>query len=269
MRSLSLQQITVIEADPLSLVSIAHELGCRTVSVFIHVASGLEFPMVTHTNKAGMLARMNDTGIHILAVESFLIHANTDVMAFEPALALAGELGARFLAVHVVDDDDSRAVDRLGQLCERAAVYRLGLGVEFMPLTSACATIERAAYFVRRVGQRNFGIALDALHLARSGGTPADVAALEPELFAYAQLCDGTSLNVSSDYIDEARFDRLVPGEGCFPLAALIEALPAGTPLEIEVPSEPLRKQGMPPLERARRAAVATRALLDSATPMR
>ena len=58
--------------------------------------------------------------------------------------------------------------------------------------------------------------------------------------------------------IRQARSDRLFPGEGGLDLRGLLRALPAGIPLSLEVPIS----QKLPPLERARRALEATKAIL-------
>ena len=60
----------------------------------------------------------------------------------------------------------------------------------------------------------------------------------------------------------EARTGRLLPGEGVLPLAALVKALPATTPLSVEAPVR--ATAGLPALERARRAYRAMRTLLDN-----
>ena len=88
------------------------------------------------------------------------------------------------------------------------------------------------------------------------------------ELFGYAQICDGPDLVARADYWDEV-FERMVPGEGVFPLAAFLDALPATTPVDVEVPSTRRREAGIPPLELARRAAKAARELLERAQPTR
>ena len=137
-----------------------------------------------------------------------------------------------------------------------------------MGLSAGCNSLARAAYFIDAVGRPNAGIAVDALHLVRTGGTPGDVAALAPRYFAYAQVCDGSGLALSSDYLPEA-LDRLIPGEGDFPLVPLIEALPLATALDVEVPSPRRAAAGIPALERARQAVAATRRLLDRATVTR
>ncbi|HYE91197.1 MAG TPA: hypothetical protein VEA38_09265, partial [Terriglobales bacterium] len=105
---------------------------------------------------------------------------------------------------------------------------------------------------------------IDALHFSRSGGLPAHVAAVDPALLRYAQLCDaGADMPAPTDtpaLIREARTGRLLPGEGVLPLGELIAALPADAPLAIEAPCR--ATAGLPPLERARRAYRALTALV-------
>jgi hypothetical protein len=44
MRRLGLHQLTLTDADPLALVSIAHAVGCPKICVFVHVeAAGYGF----------------------------------------------------------------------------------------------------------------------------------------------------------------------------------------------------------------------------------
>jgi sugar phosphate isomerase/epimerase len=63
------------------------------------------------------------------------------------------------------------------------------------------------------------------------------------------------------EVVRQARSDRLFPGEGALDLGALLAALPAGVPLSLEVPVS----QKLAPLERARRALEATKAILGPA----
>jgi sugar phosphate isomerase/epimerase len=62
------------------------------------------------------------------------------------------------------------------------------------------------------------------------------------------------------EIIRQARSDRLFPGEGGLDLRGLLRALPASVPLSLEVPVS----QKLPPLERARRALEATKAILGA-----
>ena len=97
---------------------------------------------------------------------------------------------------------------------------------------------------------------IDALHFSRSGGIPADIKQVDPALLHYAQICDASAdMPGPSDtpkLIGEARTGRLLPGEGVLPLAELVAALPAATPVAIEAPCR--ATADLPAVERARRA---------------
>ena len=83
------------------------------------------------------------------------------------------------------------------------------------------------------------GLAVDLLHLVRSGGAPDDIAAIPQELIFYAQFCDSNDLSANQDYATEAGSHRLTPGEGKLPIQEFIQALPKNIPIEIEVPQPP------------------------------
>lgn len=275
-RWLALHQITAMEASPVELVGIAADVGCQGVVVFTHVpAVGLPngrpsraFPLVTPATKRDMQAALRDYAISVGNVEFFPIKADVDVATYREGLALGGELGAARAVTHVHDTDSARAAENLGRLVDLAQEYGLSLGLEFMGLTPGCDSIHKAAWFVEQVNRPNLGIAVDALHLARTGGTPADIAALPAHYFAYSQICDGHGLHRSADYLPEA-MDRQMPGDGDFPLLAMIEALPERAALDVEVPSPTLADQGRSAFERAREAVKRSRALIERANVTR
>jgi sugar phosphate isomerase/epimerase len=123
---------------------------------------------------------------------------------------------------------------------------------------------------VNRAGRpSNAGILVDALHVARSDTTLADLAALPRDLLHYAQICDAplanaqgsTTLSVD-DMIHTARCERLLPGEGEIDLRSLFDALPADLPISVEVPHH-VRARAVGDLAWSGQALAATRALLD------
>jgi sugar phosphate isomerase/epimerase len=103
-------------------------------------------------------------------------------------------------------------------------------------------------------------VIVDALHLARSGGTPADVAALvarTPGRFPVVHLCDAPAVPRSDSpeaLAEESREDRLLPGDGELPLLRLLAAT-AGSRAFVEAPVR--ASSGVAFAERARRAAAA------------
>ena len=74
------------------------------------------------------------------------------------------------------------------------------------------------------------------MHLIRSGASAADLAALDPSLISYAQLCDVPLKSPYPSYGYEAAFERLCPGEGELPLKDIIAALPKDVTIGLEIP---------------------------------
>jgi sugar phosphate isomerase/epimerase len=124
--------------------------------------------------------------------------------------------------------------------------------------------LDDAVRFVTGSGEPNAGITVDVLHLMRTGGTPADLKAIDPKLIGYAQICDGPLVLDLAQWNFEGFEQRQIPGEGEFPLADFIAALPSDVALGVEVPLKSQREAGITPAERARRAVDATRALLGN-----
>jgi sugar phosphate isomerase/epimerase len=131
---------------------------------------------------------------------------------------------------------------------------------------SSVKTIADAQRVLNRSGHPAGAILIDALHLQRSGGTPADVSAVAPARLPYVQLCDGPFQPILPDSavaLTEARTGRLFPGDGELPLAELLGALPAGASLAVEAPVADLA--GRTVGERTRLAHAALTGLLAKA----
>ncbi|MFA7586545.1 MAG: TIM barrel protein, partial [Novosphingobium sp.] len=155
-RPLALHQITAMEASPAELVSIAAEAGCQSVCIFTHIpavalpdgSESAPFPLVTQDNVAEVKERLQATGIKVENIEYFPVAPDGAIEDFRKGFQLGAELGARRAVVHIHDADDARAVDTLGRLADLAAEYDLSIGLEFMGITPACNSIQRAAWFV-------------------------------------------------------------------------------------------------------------------------
>src|SRR5690606_10864060 len=99
----------------------------------------------------------------------------------------------------------------------------------------------------------------------RSGAGLSDVVALDPAVIGYVQLCDVPLISSFSDYADEARFERLTPGDGELPLQRFVEILPSGVMVGLELPMRSKAEAGIGPVERRAAAVARTRQLLDGA----
>jgi sugar phosphate isomerase/epimerase len=160
------------------------------------------------------------------------------------------------------DPDLARAADNFAALCELADRFGIRPHLEFMPWTD----VPNIMTALQIVGEtHNGGLLLDAFHLNRSGGEITDIPANDAR-FGYLQLCDiaGPIPVNMDDILSEARAARLFPGDGDCPLPALIDRVPAGVPISLEIPCDGLRKLGLSSEDVARRAMLATRRILDA-----
>jgi sugar phosphate isomerase/epimerase len=184
----------------------------------------------------------------------------TDVAALLPGLEASAALGCRFVLAAGMDADEARMVENYGKLCAAAATFGLTVGMEFISW-NPMRTLQDALRVHAKVGAANAGVLIDFLHLARTGGTAADVAAVAPPKIAYVQICDAlASLAPGAELADEARTHRFYPGEGQLPLAELLAALPDGTSMTLEAPSANHRGQTLD--ARLEAAAIALREVL-------
>ena len=94
---------------------------------------------------------------------------------------------------------------------------------------------------------------------------PAELAALDPALIGYVQLCDVPLVSKYTDYSYEARFDRLPPGQGELPLLELLAAVPTDVIVGLEIPMLREAEAGIGPKERLSGGIQATRDLLARA----
>jgi len=88
----------------------------------------------------------------------------------------------------------------------------------------------------------------------RAGGAVADIAAIEPELIRYVQLCDGPLPQPVAIAETEAVCERLYPGDGDFPLFDFLRAAPRDQTLGIECPSLRRARSGVSAADQAKEA---------------
>jgi sugar phosphate isomerase/epimerase len=118
---------------------------------------------------------------------------------------------------------------------------------------------------VRKVGLPNFSLLVDSMHFFRLGNTLADFAGLDPALVGYVQLADSPWGPRFDTYIEEAMYERMVPGEGELPLRDFLRLVPDGVVVSLEIPLRSLAEQGEGPRERTKRCIDAARRLMREA----
>lgn len=255
--------------EPIRFIEDVAQLGCR------HVGLALE-PIVTCKGIDGawslrsdpqlrreVAASLRETGVSLSLGEGFVAMPEVQLPPrFANDMGILAELGAPCVNLVSVDADASRAFDHCGNFAELAASHGMRATVEFLPGLPVINDLQTAVEAVRHVARPDFGIMIDAMHLFRSRGSVADVARLEPGQIGYVQLCDVPEISTFESYADEARFERLPPGEGELPLQELIRALPADLLLGLELPMRSAAERGTRMPERLASAVSATLALL-------
>jgi sugar phosphate isomerase/epimerase len=247
-RPLALCHYTMVELDPPAFVDVAARAGFAAVSLMVQfpVSRGPGFPVLGDTAmRRETKRRLDDTGLVLFDASTCRLEPDSEAEDFRQTLETAAYLGARSVNVNGNDPDDGRLCDRFAALCDLGAQYGLGFGLEFM-MSTQVKTLADALALIDRSGAANAAITVDALHLARSGGSPAQVAALDTAQISYVQLCDGPASVPPPGYAWEAATERMLPGEGELPLRALVEAVAPGVLLAVEAPSRRRRDAGLP-----------------------
>jgi len=239
-RLLSIAHLTVLDAAPPQLVTAAADAGFDAVGIRVcPAADEPAYPMLGDTPMmAETIARLADTGTYVLDVEVLRLRPDSRMDDALRILDAGASLQARGVLVICNDPEEDRLVERFAAVCEAAGARGLRACLEFM-IFSSVKTLADAQRVLNRAGHPAGAILIDALHLQRSGGTPADVSAVAPERLPYVQLCDGPFQPILPDSAvaqAEARTGRLFPGDGELPLAELLRVLPAGASLAVEAP---------------------------------
>ncbi|MFZ1175066.1 MAG: TIM barrel protein [Mycobacterium sp.] len=268
MGQLGIGMLSVFGLPPLEFVDLAADLGCHYVSAALRGMPlvPLGYPPFSLSDDAALrkdlVAAMNNRGVTISLGDGFLVLPGADVRAFSADLDVLAELGVPRINVVSLDPDLARTFDQFAALTELAAQRSIQTVVEPVPSLTV-GDLPTALAACKHVGRPDFRLLVDTMHLVRSGSSAADIAAIDPEHIGYAQLNDTTLQPRIDNYMEEAMFERMVPGEGELPLRDILSALPADIVIELEVPRRSLALAGISPIDRLRPCVDAARRLLS------
>nr|WP_047169822.1 TIM barrel protein [Sphingomonas sp. Y57] len=262
--------LTVFALPPVAFVELAADLGAPSVSLILEP---LDYnpegypPWSLRTDPAlrrDLVAAARDRGVTLALGEGVVVRPGLDVRdIYAGDIAIMAELGVRCINILSFDPDMGRTFDQYALLAEMAGAVGIDSAIEFSRGRPSTPDLQTALAAWRHVGRPDCRIVLDTMHLVRSGGTPADIAALAPGTIGYVQLCDVPLAPGHPIYFEEAAFSRLPPGEGELPLFDILMALRDSPTVSIEVPMRAAAESGIGPRERAERALAPARVLLD------
>jgi sugar phosphate isomerase/epimerase len=248
------------DAGAIGLVDIAAELGVPKVS-FWTLSQGRmkDVHLVTDDSMHAVRQRLDDSGVAADSIEVFTLDRPPGVDAWRHGLEIGAYLGATSAAVINSNlEDKAQAADSLAQFAFAAGEF--GLVPTLEPISrGATRTLAEGEQLIRLSGSTSVKLAVDVLHLTRTGCSPAAVRAIKPSLIGYAQICDGPSYMPAEGLGDEGGYNRMIPGDGDFPLVEFVATLPADVVIGIEVPMRRLQEQGVSPRDRAGMMIAGTR----------
>jgi sugar phosphate isomerase/epimerase len=225
------------DTAPLDYIDATIAAGYDGIGLRVHRSPGLPFHPVV--GDAALIREMRSrlADLPVFDLYGFYLEPVTDVSTFAPAMELGASFGAKYATVMGADTDWSRQGDNFIKTCDLAKQYGLTCSLEFAVIRPL-ATLPQTVQLITEA-KRDAVICIDPLHLARSGGSPADVKALPAKYFPYAQISDGV---LEPGEPNPALFGKLglgqrkMPGEGTLPLRELLAALPEDVPLSVELP---------------------------------
>src|SRR5258705_59325 len=134
-RPISLAHLTVLDATPPELVTVAADAGFRSIGIRLTATPSVGVPPYDILSDGPVLRetlrRLADTGGSVL---------DTEFLRFEPEhpkgipdgfLEGSARLGAKNVLVMSAEPEESRTLERFGELCNRAAGYGLHVCLEF------------------------------------------------------------------------------------------------------------------------------------------
>lgn len=236
----ALAPTTLPEAAPLDYVSAAAGAGYDAIGLRTNQSPALPFsPIVGDAPLIREIKRiLSDTGLTVMDIFSFYLEPDTDSETFRAGMELGAEFGGRFALIMSTDPDWPRLCDGFAKTVEIAAEYGLICAIE-PSVTRPLASHRQSEQLILDSGCPTAVLCVDPLNLVRAGEGAKEITAMEPRLFPFAQLTDG--------FVDPGGFDaamlgkmspnrRAMMGKGDLPVGDILDALPAGIPLSVEIP---------------------------------
>jgi sugar phosphate isomerase/epimerase len=262
---LTLGWLTLLDLPPLDVIAAAPAGGFNSVSIRVTGRAVNEPFHDIVGNKAAiaeMRKRLDGDGVRMSNLSTYHLTPDVTLEHLKPVLDTAVQLKSEIMVVTCADPDEQRWTDFVTAYADLAATYNQQMAFECVAF-SQCNNLDKGYRIIKNVNRPNFGMLVDPLHVARSGGSAAQLAKMESNRFIFAQLCDARREKPANmDLRTEARTGRLYPGKGELPLYDILDAMPRDIEIELEMPHPD--HASMTPAEVSRRVGDVARAYLDT-----
>jgi sugar phosphate isomerase/epimerase len=266
MNTIGLDFLSGLGMPPVQFVELAATIGCPSITLGVRPLGSIErYPTWSFRETPALVAEtrkaLAENGIELVAGEGWFVMPRLDMRDTAGDLDIMAELGATSISLCGLDRDLSRNFDQFAVLTEMAVARGMGTNIEFVasqPVGSLQIALQAVAY----IGRPEVGLVIDPLHLFRSGGNAAEVAATAPQLIRHVQISDAPLKGTIADFGYEAGFERLPPGEGELPLKELLASVPQFATIGLEIPMRARAEAGEDPVGPLRACVEAARALM-------
>jgi sugar phosphate isomerase/epimerase len=270
MHRLGIELLSVFSMPPVDHVALAADLGCDCISLGLTSTDYNPHGYAPFSLRDNLALRretkaaMRDRGIAISLGEGCLIRPGVGAKDMAADMDILAELGCERINTLSIDRDPARTLDEFALFAEMVAERGMVSTIELVP-TLSIGSLDKALATLAHVGRPDFRLLLDTMHLRRLRITPEQIAAIDPTLIDYVQLCDASDSLTDKDYMYAAVQERMVPGEGDVPLSDYIAVLPPNVTYALEVPLSAQAEAGVGPHVRVGRCVEAARRLLGDA----
>jgi sugar phosphate isomerase/epimerase len=264
---IGIEFISVFALPPVEFVNLAADLGCQHIGMMLNPMADNphRYPAWSLKNDAGlrrdMIKAMRDRDVSISLGEGFFAIPGRDIRNAAADLELMSELGVKRICTLSVGGEQSFAFDQFALLAEMTGALGMEMAIEFGPCLGI-TDLWTAAAAVQHVNKPNTRLVIDTMHLYRSGSTASDLLKLGLDKIGYVQLCDVPVVSTQPSYVEEAKYERMVPGTGELPLIDVLKILPPHIVIGLEVPQRAKALAGVGPRERLGECVTAAQALL-------
>ena len=267
MERLGIEPISVFGMPPVPYIELAADLGLRYIAIMLTaMPNSYGYPPFSLRDDRELrrhtLAALHDREVSIALGEGMVVREDTDMRDLAIDIAVMGELGAQ--RVNTMSFDPIETGPSTDSAPSRSSPPRPG-----WRRPSSSVRRSRSAERFRR-GSRSFE--RSAAKISGSSSTPCTSSARAPERRTSrhsTRSSSGTSNSPTPplvptipDYMEEACFERMVPGTGELPLVDILAALPSEVVIGLEVPLRSQADLGIGPHERLGRCVEAARDLL-------